>query len=153
MILKIVKIVLVPSYLVGLNIHLPGVLCFWREHDFSLTQYILFFLFSVCYVASMTGVIAHYMCFCFINYLTFFWRMSVYQCSISLYCCVLCMPGYLFAILDTSFFNQHKFVLNSGKQFFEPYSMDLVWILESIFEPDNIKLFLILESSFLNQIA
>ena len=35
MIHKIVRIVLILSYLVGLNILSPGVLCFWGEWDLS----------------------------------------------------------------------------------------------------------------------
>jgi len=38
MILKIVKIVLILSYLVGMNVQLAGVLWFGGERDFSYSQ-------------------------------------------------------------------------------------------------------------------
>jgi len=49
MILKIGKIVLILSYLVGLHIQLCGVVCFWGGHDLSWTStYLLygFFLYT-----------------------------------------------------------------------------------------------------------
>jgi len=47
MILKIGKIVLILSYLVGFHIQLCGVVCFWGGCDLSWTKYILVWFFYV----------------------------------------------------------------------------------------------------------
>jgi hypothetical protein len=42
----ILKNVLILSYLVGLNVQLAGVLCFWGEHDFCYSQWVLVVMYN-----------------------------------------------------------------------------------------------------------
>lgn len=147
---------LVLSYLVGLNIHLSGVLCFWRKHDFSLTQnvHVIWLFLYICWHSMfvmlhlwpgslhiicvfVSLIIRHFSEECLFTSAPFPYVVVFFVCQVT------CLQFW-----TPVFFNQHKFVLNSGKQFFELNSMELVWILESIFEPDSIKLFWILEAGF-----
>jgi len=57
MIRKIVRIVLILSYLVGLNIQLAGVLCCWGKQDLAWTQKLLIMYVIIIRIVLMLGYI------------------------------------------------------------------------------------------------